>query len=315
MRSILIAMDLSHAPAPAGPPGMTPPLIEHIETWLRKPWVPWTINLVMLAVLAASLALWTWRVWQPSIEAPARTAPPTTDEQTTDYDVNALAAANLFGQAAVAPGATALEDIPLSSLNLVLTGVLVNPTNSVALISADGASELPFIVGEEITAGVVLHEVYADRALIRRGATTESLMLKETGPALPSGSVVTPPPRTNNARRTATAVDVQRSGNQFSVEREQLNKQLQRPEFLSQALMVPNASGGFLVREIQPGSLYEKLGLKVGDVISSVNGQPVNTIEDVLRLYQQLGGNDGNNQVSLDIRRAGKNESLTYNLQ
>lgn len=308
-----MAMDLSHAPAPARPPGVTPPLLEHVEAWLRKPWVPWAINLIMLVVLAASLALWTWRVWQPSIAAPARTAPPATAEQTADYDVNALTAANLFGQAAATPGTTALEDIPLSSLNLVLTGVLVNLTHSVALISADGAPELPFIVGEEITAGVVLHEVYADRALIRRGATTESLMLKETGPALPSGSVVTPP-RVNNARRTAAAVDVQRSGNQFNVEREQLNKQLQRPEFLSQALMVPNAGGGFLVREIQPGSLYEKLGLRVGDVISSVNGQPVNTIEDVLRLYQQLGG-DGGNQITLDVRRAGKSESLTYNLQ
>lgn len=307
-------MDLSHAPTPTRPPGLTPPLLEHLETWLGKPWVPWAINLTMLLVLAASLALWTWRLWQPPVEASPRTAAATSPEQPTDYDINALTAAHLFGEAAVTPGKTALEDIPLSSLNLILTGVLVNPTSSVALISADGAPELPFVIGDEITAGVVLHEVYADRALIRRGATTESLMLKETGPALPTGSVVTST-RANNARRNTGTVDVQRSGNQFSVEREQLNKQLQRPEFLSQALMVPNASGGFLVREIQPGSLYEKLGLKVGDVISSVNGQPVNTIEDVLRLYQQLGGDGGGNQVTLDVRRAGKNESLTYNLQ
>ena len=307
-------MDLSHAPTPARPPGLTPPLLEHLETWLGKPWVPWAINLAMLVVLAASLALWTWRIWQPPVETSARAAASTTAEQPAHYDINALTSAHLFGQAAVTPDKTALEDIPLSSLNLVLTGVLVNPISSVALISADGAPELPFAIGEEVTAGVVLHEVYADRALIRRGATTESLMLKETGPALPNGSVVSSA-RTNNSRRNSSAVDVQRSGNQFSVEREQLNKQLQRPEFLSQALMVPNASGGFLVREIQPGSLYEKLGLKVGDVISSVNGQPVNTIEDVLRLYQQLGGSDGGNQVTIDVRRAGKNESLTYNLQ
>lgn len=156
--------------------------------------------------------------------------------------------------------------------------------------------------------------MYADRALIRRGGATESLMLKDTGPALPGGSVVLPPaPSARGGSPGSPAV--QRLGaNTYSVNREQMNQQLQKPEFLSQALMVPNAGGGFLVREVQAGSLYEKLGLKVGDVIQSVNGQPVNTVEDVMKLYQQFS-TGGASQVSVDIRRAGKNESLQYNLQ
>lgn len=311
MHSILIAMDLSLTPSTRSA-GMAP-LLEQAELWLSKRWVPWVINLGVLILLTASLASWTWRLWQPTVTAPARN-PTAAVDQAPEYNINTLTSANLFGQAAPAATQVALENIPLSSLNLALTGVMVTPAGSFALISADGGPELPITVGQEITGGVVLHEVYADRALIRRGGATESLMLKEGGPALPSGSIVTqsrtPPPRT-----TPPTAEVQKLGtNSYSVEREQINKQMQRPEFLSQALMVPNAGGGFLVREIQPGSLYEKLGLRVGDVINSVNGQAVNTVDDVMKIYQQLSGATSASQITLDVRRAGKNESLQYNI-
>lgn len=305
-------MDLSLTPSTARG-GM--PLLEHAERWLTKPWVPWLINLAILILLTASLAHWTWRIWQPAVPTPAR-APAATPDTRPDYDLNTLTGANLFGQATAASSQVSLESIPLSSLNLSLTGVMVTPAGSFALISSDGGPELPITVGQEITSGVVLHEVYADRALIRRGGATESLMLKEGAAALPSGSIVTQarttPPRPASSAGTA---EVQKLGNNtYAIEREQINKQMQRPEFLSQALMVPNAGGGFLVREIQPGSLYEKLGLRVGDVINSVNGQPVNTVEDVMKIYQQLSGVNDASQVTLDVRRAGKNQSLQYNI-
>lgn len=289
------------------------PLAEHLERWLAKPWVPWAINAGMLLLLTASLAQWTWRLWQPSV-APVQGGSVAVSEPAADYNVAAIVTASLFGQAAAVPARVALENIPLSSLNLVLSGVMVTPSGSFALISADGGPETPIGIGEEITGGVSLQQVYADRVLIQRGGATESLMLKDIGQALPSGAI-TSTAQSAPAARTAMA-EVQRLGdNRFSIERDQLNKQMQRPELLNQALMVPNAGGGFLVREIQPGSLYEKLGLKVGDVINNVNGQSVNNVDDVMKIYQQLSGASGAAQVNLEIRRAGKNESLQYNIK
>jgi S1-C subfamily serine protease len=134
--------------------------------------------------------------------------------------------------------------------------------------------------------------------------------LKETATALPSGAIVA-----SGARNRPGYADVVRgSGNQFAVNRESMKQQMQRPEFLSQALVVPNAGGGFLVREVQPGSLYEKLGVRVGDVIRSVNGSPVNNMDDVMRLYQQLGGLEQAGSVSLEVTRAGRPENLHYQL-
>jgi general secretion pathway protein C len=73
--------------------------------------------------------------------------------------------------------------------------------------------------------------------------------------------------------------------------------------------MIPSKSGGFQVQQIQAGSLYEKLGLRAGDVIKVVNGQPVNSAEDAMRLYQQMSNIDA---VQLEITRDGKSENLYY---
>jgi general secretion pathway protein C len=220
--------------------------------------------------------------------------------------------AELFGRAAAAAArdpALSLDAIPPSSLNLTLTGVMVTAGGSFALISAGGGPELPFAVGHEVAPGASLYAVYPDRVLIRRGGATESLMLKDsdTAPAgAPAGA------RSARAPSGANRVIQARSGDRFTVDREQLTRQMQTPEFLTQALMVPNPGGGFLVREIQPGSLYEKLGLRVGDVITTVNGQPVNTVEDVMRLYSQFGSTSS---VQVEIQRSGNSETLVYNLQ
>jgi len=96
------------------------------------------------------------------------------------------------------------------------------------------------------------------------------------------------------------------------VDRRQLQQQLGRPEFLNQALIVPNPDGGFLVRQVQAGSLYEKLGLRPGDVIRNVNGQPLTNMDDVMRLYQQFGTAQ---RVLVDVQRQGRNETLYYDMR
>jgi len=96
------------------------------------------------------------------------------------------------------------------------------------------------------------------------------------------------------------------------VDRRHLQQQMGKPEFLSQALIVPNPGGGFLVRQIQPGSLYEKLGLHPGDVIKNVNGQALTSMDDVMRLYQQFGSAQ---RVLVEVQRQGRNETLYYDMR
>ena len=282
-------------------------LIEKVST---SRWTPIGINVLAMLLLTYSLAQWSWRLMEPAPAVVAqRPSAPIADSAS---ELRQLLSANLFGQADVAAGQNlSPSSIPLTSLNLVLTGVMVGGTNNFAFISINGANETAFGLGDEILAGASLHAVYPDRVLLRRGGALESLVLKDS-PGLPEGAIVTSPQYRNDAPLSGIRGS---GGNSFTVERDTLTQQMQKPDFLSQALMVPNAGGGFLVREIQPGSVYEKLGMRSGDVIRSVNGQPINNMDEVMKLYQQLGGINRVGNVAIEVTRGGRTDSLQYNIE
>lgn len=288
---------------------MMPAAEQFFERFSGSRWTPVGINVVVMLLLTYSLAQWSWRLMEPApVLNEQRPTAPIADSAT---ELRQLLSANLFGQADLATGENlSSASIPLTSLNLVLTGVMVGGANNFAFISINGSNETAFGIGEEILAGATLHAVYPDRVVLRRGGALESLVLKDTL-ALPEGSVVTSP----QYRKDAPLAGIRGSGTNFTVERNTLAQQMQKPEFLSQAMMVPNAGGGFLVREIQPGSVYEKLGVRTGDVIRSVNGQPINNMEEVMKLYQQLGGIDRVGSLAIEITRGGRTESLQYNIE
>lgn len=288
---------------------LAPTAEQFIEKISSSRWTPIIVNGIALLLLTSSLAQWGLGLMAPPEPVATQPVAPLVDN---GAELSQLVDAHLFGHIELAAGQNHLspDTIPLTSLNLVLTGVMVRGENSFAIISAEGGQETSFNIGEEILAGAALHAVYPDRAILRRNGTLEALVLKE-GVALAEGSIITSP----QVRHVTPTPGIRGSGNNFTVTRSTLTQQMQRPEFLSQALMVPNAGGGFLVREIQPGSVYEKLGIRPGDVIRSVNGQPLNNMEEVMKLYQQLGGVNRVEDVSIEVMRGGRTESLQYYLE
>ena len=68
-----------------------------------------------------------------------------------------------------------------------------------------------------------------------------------------------------------------------------------------------NTRKGALVAEVQPDSPAAKAGIKNGDVITAVDGQPV---EDSHRLSLTVGGISPGTKLDLDVVRDGKNQKL-----
>jgi len=281
-------------------------IVEVIANPRVRQWLPGVLNGGILLLLAASLAQWTWLMVKPPLP-PLVLAPPTPSPQQNTFSLQPLLAAHLFGQVSQELRGGRLENLPISSLNLVLTGVIASASGGYALISVNGQSQEPFGVGQAVTGNAVLQAVYPDRVVIQRNGALESLMLEgaEKSPTeqwVPPAAASRPPAVSANAVRE-TGV------NRYMVEREQLAAQMRTPDFLRQATMIPSKSGGFQMQQIQAGSLYEKLGLRAGDVIKVVNGQPVNSAEDAIRLYQQMPSVGA---VQIEITRDGKPEHLYY---
>ena len=266
------------------------PSAGRIQALLTHRAVPTAAAVAALLWLCWALAQGTWRIIQPASPAVAR-------GDAEAIDLNVLTRSQLFG-----PAAPRVEEASVAptNLNITLTGVAMRPTGGCALVLVQGQPESAFCAGEEITPGVRLAAVERDRILILRNGNREAVALKDIEK---SAALITsaPPP----------IVQPSATGGQL-VDRKQLQQQMGRPEFLSQALIVPNPDGGFLVRQIQPGSLYEKLGLRPGDVIRNVNGQALTSMDDVMKLYQQFGSAQ---RVLVEVQRQGRNETLYYDMR
>ena len=281
-------------------------IVEVIANPRVRQWLPGVLNGGMLLLLTASLAQWTWLVVKPPIP-PLVLAPPTPSPQQNAFSLQPLLAAHLFGQVSQELTGGRLDNLPISSLNLVLTGVIASASGGYALISVNGQSQEPFAVGQTVTGNAVLQAVYPDRVVIQRNGVLESLLL-DGAEKSPTEQWV--PPAAASRPPAASANIVQETGvNHYRVEREQLAAQMRTPDFLRQATLIPSKSGGFQVQQIQAWSLYEKLGLRAGDVIKVVNGQPINSAEDAIRLYQQMPDIGA---VQMEITRSGKSEQLYY---
>lgn len=281
-------------------------IVEVISSPRVRQWLPGILNGGVLLLLTASLAQWTWLIAKPPLP-PLVVAQSTPVAAQNTFSLQPLLAAHLFGQVSQELTGGRLDNLPISSLNLVLTGVIASASGGYALISVNGQPQEPFAVGQTVTGGAELQAVYPDRVVIRRNGVLESLLL-EGADKTPAEQWATP--ASTSRPVPAPGNIVQETGaNRYMVERDQLAAQFRTPDLLKQATVVPSGNGGFLVKQMQPGSLYEKLGLRPGDVIKSINGQPLNSMEDAIRLYQQMP-NIGD--VQMEIMRGGKPEQLYY---
>jgi general secretion pathway protein C len=263
-----------------------------IQAALSHRAMPGAATVAALLLLCWTLAQGTWRVLQPASPAVARAG------GADLTDLRGLGGVQLFGR--VAPRSPMAEtSVAPSNLNMTLTGVAARSTGGCALVIVQGQPEAAYCSGEEISPGVRLDAVERDRIVIVRNGVREAVMLKDSEK---EAGLITPPP---------PIVQPSATGGQL-VDRRQLQEQLGRPEFLSQALIVPNADGGFLVRQIQPGSLYEKLGLRPGDVIRNINGEAITSFGDVMRLYQKFSSAE---RVLVEVQRQGRNETLYYDMR
>lgn len=69
---------------------------------------------------------------------------------------------------------------------------------------------------------------------------------------------------------------------------------------------------GFKLTRVEPGSLYEKVGLREGDLLKSMNGKTVTSPEDLKQLPVIL---ERDRKVELKVDRGEKHLTLRYTIK
>ena len=268
-----------------------------------KPRTAKVVNGVAIVGLAAVLAHWTWG----ALSSPVRAASArVTRAQSAPPPLRVLLKSHLFGQSP----ATTLAAIPVSHLALTLSG-LVAGHPGVALIAGPSGKVHPYLVGTSVSPGVVLAAVTADRAILRQNGRLESLLLYSRKPEVPPASATpsTPAAPTPAAARphpsgSAPAVTVPVKPSVVAAFASVSNATLK-------SWLVPGPEGGVLVKGA-PAQTFASLGLRQGDVIEEVNGQPVNSLGAAVSAYI-AGAKSGD--VTVDVARDGHMKVFQYTMQ
>jgi type II secretory pathway component PulC len=193
--------------------------------------------------------------------------------------------------------------------DFLLTGVALRRDASYALIGVSGGPETPYRIGEQLQPGVVLAAISPDRVAIARNGTLEWLPLRRRTSTFHEDPIIAPAP---------VAVSEENASGAESPPNWILNSGTPGPSPVArklgaaaarQAKIAARADGGFQVTSVQPGSAFEQMGLRAGDLLSSVNGRPIDSFDGLAWLYQQIEG--GGDRPNVQVLRDGRLEDLS----
>ncbi|MBI5755960.1 MAG: hypothetical protein HZA12_03460 [Nitrospirae bacterium] len=211
----------------------------------------------------------------------------------------------------VSPGGVK-EDKPPVPVRLVGT-VAGSPPYAYAVIEDPfQKSHKIFRVNDTIAPGVKLLEISRNRITIDRDGRREDVELAaQDTPGqqrTPSPPRPVSPPLPDVSQQSPGTVVLDRESVEAATE--DMNR------LLTQARLVPNFTGGvadgFRIFSIVPSSMFDKIGMRNGDIIYSINGMEMKDPEKAFQVYQMLKDND---RFVIDLMRAGQKMSLNYEIR
>jgi general secretion pathway protein C len=251
---------------------------------------PTLVSVLMVLLLAWLLAMLTWSF----IPQHKTTAPTASASSTAMHQVDAVQVADhhLFGVAGAATGNAA--NAPDTTLALILHGIVAGKraSDSRALIVANGDEE-PYAIGAQLPGGAVIRAIYADRVLLARDGRLEALRLPTTSTG--GGS---PQPM---MQTQAMAPPTQNLGQL----RQEIANNPQRLMDVIRAMPVMDHGKltGYRIYPSGNPSQFNQLGLKPGDVVTTVNGIPLTDPAQGMRVLSSLRTSE---QVSIGLVRNGQ---------
>jgi general secretion pathway protein C len=284
---------------------------------------PVVVLLLLTALLAQTLARLTWELLPApalptalSMAAVGQSAAHA--ERTQQAEIARLNQWHLFGvvqKAAPKPMATVTE-APETRLNLKLRGVVASsePTAARAIIADGKGEEESYAIDENLPGNAVLREIYADRVILEYRGRLETLRLPKESAA---GALA--PAKQSALAATRRPVTQASTADNAALLRQYREALTSNPQSLMNLVSITpvndKASNQLKGYRIHPGKdkkLLGRFGLKNGDVVTGVNGVPLNNPIKALEIMRDL---TTASSVTLEVERNGVLESFVFQVE
>lgn len=298
--------------------------------WLKRNF--WLVNVLTIAACSTSLAWAASHVIESKLlETPVKRAslvkpiPPAVLRQ---KDVDVILRRNVFCSdcpplidTGPTPGSdTGSTDPTRTSQPLQLVTVLVSDDTrwSLCILRETGSKQTgAFKLGSVLPSGwtvVAIQDTPRPRVEIALESKIEfiefDLPSKNGDSAVASADSPSAPP--SDDKDYDTGIKKVNDG-RYTIQRDLLNKLLADTNSIARmARIVPAPNGsGFRLYAVRPGSFFDKIGLKNGDILRAVNGNEMSSPDRALEIYSKLRSAS---HVNVSIQRGGKDQSMDYTI-
>ena len=219
--------------------------------------------------------------------------------QRAPVDIAAITNSHLFGVAPTPAGAGD-ANAPQTNMPLVLTGVIAanDPRDGLAILGPNVATTKVYAVGDNIPGGARLHAVLSDHVLLERDGRIEALALPRQ---LAGGNA---PPPSISAAPIQPALERMR---ELVSRNPGIIGDIMRPE----PVFAGGKQQGFRDYPGRDPEVFLQLGLRPGDLVTAIDGQP---LDDPSRGEQILNALGSSSEARVTVLRNGQQQDLTLDL-
>jgi general secretion pathway protein C len=197
-----------------------------------------------------------------------------------------------------------IENLKPTDLKLKLLGTVAGDKKEAYAVieEAAGKSQNLYRIGDTIQKAT-LKMIFREKVVLRVNGKDEILGIEEIRDSQKTGgfSKRSIPESSQNITLKRSLIDT------AVKDVNKLMKQIRiRPHFTN------GEPDGFRLTGIRPNSIFYKMGLKSGDIISGVDGKTIESVDDALKFYQNLQSSPN---MQLQIKRRGRMKTIDYNIE
>ncbi len=261
--------------------------------------------------------------WLGPAEVPQALPDKVTRKQQNDYPplshYGAVTKRNLFNTrpdaAAAAPAkAINIGNLKETDLKLKLWGTVTGEGRRAYAVIEDTKTRQQnlYRIGDSIQ-DATLKLILRQKVVLSVNDRDEVLGMEEAGTARRSGSS----PRVAQKRASTPRLPVSPNPRQLTLKSDQIENALENlDQLMEQARIRPHIEegkpAGISITGIKPNTVFRKMRLRNGDIITGVNGTPIESVEDAMQIFGDLSSAP---EVQLEIKRRGRKRVLNYKIE
>jgi general secretion pathway protein C len=209
---------------------------------------------------------------------------------------------------------TDISELNETNLKLKLWGTVSGEGEKTYAVIEDQQKRLQNLYREnDSVMGATVKRILREKVILTVGGKDEVLAMEKTGSGKFSAKTSSPrPSRASAVSRYSTS-----QAQQISLARQTVDEAMNDLNgLMDQAKIRPHFRNGkpdgLTISRIKRDSIFTQLGLRSGDIITGVDGQDIESVDDALKFYNQL---KSSSSVTLQVRRRGRPKQIEYTIE